>query len=98
MLGGMKTDSTPGSERGATSENHSPVSSITRRSFVQAVGLGSAAVALAPAARSQDKVMQGFEKAPTDPNASKDWKPFSDRKIRGGLDRKSTRLNSSHLG
>src|ERR1039458_8878020 len=85
MLGGMKTDSTPGSERGAASENHSPVSSITRRSFLQAVGLGSAAVALAPAARSQDKVMQGFEKAPTDPNASKDWKPFSDRKIRVGL-------------
>ena len=85
MLGGMKTDSTPGSEPGAASENHSPVSSITRRSFLQTVGLGSAAVALAPAAQSQDKVMQGFEKAPTDPNASKDWKPFSDRKIRVGL-------------
>jgi predicted dehydrogenase len=85
MLGGMKTDSTPGSEPGAASEKHSPVSSITRRSFLQTVGLGSAAVALAPAARSQDKVMRGFEKAPTDPNASKDWKPFSDRKIRVGL-------------
>jgi predicted dehydrogenase len=30
-------------------------------------------------------VIQGFEQAPTDPNASKDWKPVSDRKIRVGL-------------
>ncbi len=79
MLGGMKTDSTPGSEPGAASEKHSLISSITRRSFLQTVGLGSAALALAPAARTQDKVIQGFEKAPTDPNASKGWKPVSDR-------------------
>jgi predicted dehydrogenase len=85
MLGGMKTDSIPGSEPGAASEKLPLVNSITRRSFLHAVGLGSAAVALAPAARSQDKVIQGFEKAPTDPNASKDWKPFSDRKVRVGL-------------
>ena len=85
MLDGMKTDSTPGSEPGAASEKHSLISSITRRSFLQAVGLGSAAVALAPTARSQEKVIQGFEKAPTDPNASKGWKPVSDRKIRVGI-------------
>ena len=37
-------------------------------------------------ARSADpKVIQGFEKAADDPNASKNWQPVSDRKIRVGL-------------
>jgi len=85
MLDGMKSDSTPGSEPGAASEKHSLISSVTRRSFLQTVGLGSAALALAPAGRSQEKVIQGFEKAPTDPNVSKGWKPVSDRKVRVGL-------------
>jgi predicted dehydrogenase len=85
MLGAMQTDNTPGSEPGAASEKHSSFNSFTRRSFLHAVGLGSAALALEQAARSQDKVIQGFEKAPTDPNASKAWKPVSDRKIRVGL-------------
>ncbi|HRX80591.1 MAG TPA: Gfo/Idh/MocA family oxidoreductase, partial [Pirellulaceae bacterium] len=29
--------------------------------------------------------IQGFEETPTDPSASKDWKPVSDRKIRVGI-------------
>jgi predicted dehydrogenase len=37
------------------------------------------------AALAADKVIQGFESAPVDPNASKAWKPISDRKIPVGL-------------
>jgi predicted dehydrogenase len=36
-------------------------------------------------ARSADQPIQGFEEAPPDPNASKGWKPVSDRKIRVGI-------------
>ena len=57
----------------------------TRRWFLQAVGLGAAAVGLPRSARSEDKAIQGFEKAPAEPNASKGWKPVSDRKIRVGI-------------
>ncbi|MCX6926729.1 MAG: Gfo/Idh/MocA family oxidoreductase, partial [Verrucomicrobia bacterium] len=81
----MKYDNQPGSEARAASEQHLSLSPLTRRSFLQAVGLGSAALAFEPAARSQEKVIQGFEKAPTDPTASKAWKPISDRKLRVGL-------------
>jgi predicted dehydrogenase len=81
----MKTDSTPGSGPGAASEKLSHISSVTRRSFLHALGLGSAALTLSAAGQSQDKVIQGFEKAPKDPNASKGWKPVSDRKVRVGL-------------
>jgi predicted dehydrogenase len=61
--------------------------STTRRSFLQAVGLGAAALGTAGVARAaeKEKVIQGFEKAAEDPNASKDWKPVSDRKIRVGI-------------
>ncbi len=34
---------------------------------------------------SQEKVIQGFEKAPTDPNAAKGWQPISDRRLRVGI-------------
>src|ERR1035441_2440080 len=85
MLQPMKSDNQPGSEARPASAKLPSIGSLTRRSFLHAVGLGSAAVALAPAARAQEKVIQGFEQAPTDPNASKAWKPFSDRKIRVGL-------------
>lgn len=57
----------------------------SRRSFIQTVGLGAATVGLARPASSQEKVIQGFEKAPTDPQASKGWQPVSDRKIRVGI-------------
>ena len=85
MLQAMKSDNQPGSEARPASEELPSVSSLTRRSFLHTLGLGSAALALTPTARSQEKVIQGFEQAPTDPNASKDWKPVSDRKIRVGL-------------
>ena len=81
----MKSDNQPGSDARAASEKSTPISSITRRSFLHAVGLGSAAAALTPTARAQEKAIQGFEKAPTAPDASKGWKPVSDRKVRVGL-------------
>jgi hypothetical protein len=60
------------------------LSCLTRRSFLHAVGLTSAALSLPEASRAQDKVIQGLEKTQTDTHA-KDWKPVSDRKIRVGL-------------
>jgi len=69
----MKTYKKPAPAPGAPSEQLPFPSSITRRSFLETVGLGSAALALGPTARSQEKVIQEFEKAPTDPNASQKW-------------------------
>ena len=64
----------------------SSVDPVSRRSFLQTLGLGSAALAVAPAASGQEKkVIQGFEEAPTAPDASRGWKPVSERKIRVGL-------------
>jgi predicted dehydrogenase len=85
MFQGMKRNHQSGSEARVASETTSPLSSVTRRSFLQALGLGSAALAVVPTAHAQEKVIQGFEKAPTAPDASKGWKPVSDRKIRVGL-------------
>jgi len=59
--------------------------STSRRSFLQAVGLSASALALEGSARSADQTIQGFEEAPTDPNAAKGWKPVSDRKVRVGI-------------
>jgi len=49
------------------------------------LGVGAAALGFPPTARSAEKPIQGFEKAPEDPTASKGWKPVSDRKIRVGI-------------
>ncbi len=57
----------------------------TRRSLLQAIGLGAAALGLPRSARSEEKPIQGFEQAPTEADASKDWKPVSDRKLRVGI-------------
>jgi predicted dehydrogenase len=60
--------------------------STSRRSFLQAAGIGVVALgAGASAAAQQRKVIQGFEESPTDRTASKGWKPVSDRKIRVGI-------------
>lgn len=59
--------------------------STSRRSFLQAVGVGAAALGVtASAADKQKKPIQGFEES-KDPDASKGWKPISDRKIRVGI-------------
>ncbi|MEA2735879.1 MAG: hypothetical protein QOE14_2330 [Humisphaera sp.] len=59
----------------------------TRRTFLQAMGIGAAAVGLGSAAAiaEEKKPIQGFEKSAADPNQAKDWTPISDRKIRVGL-------------
>jgi predicted dehydrogenase len=57
----------------------------TRRSFLQTLGLGAAAFGLPDSARAQEKPIQGFEKTPTSPNASRGWQPISDRKLRLGI-------------
>ncbi|MGI9428005.1 MAG: Gfo/Idh/MocA family protein, partial [Bythopirellula sp.] len=62
--------------------------STSRRTFMQSLGLGTAAVGLSGAAlaqQKQKKPIPGFEEAPTDPSASKNWQPVSDRKIRVGI-------------
>lgn len=59
--------------------------STTRRSFLQSVGASAALLGFATRASAEEKPIQGFEKAPVDPAASKDWKPVSDRKIRVGI-------------
>jgi len=58
---------------------------LKRRSFLQSLGVGVAALTFQQASRAQEKVIQGFEKGPEDPNASRDWQPISDRKIRVGI-------------
>jgi predicted dehydrogenase len=59
----------------------------SRRKFLQVVGAGGAMLQLGSNALAKDsaKVIQGFEKTARDPEASKGWKPVSDRKIRVGL-------------
>ncbi len=57
----------------------------SRRSFLQALGLGTAALGWQTAAGAQERPIQGFEKAPTDPKASKGWQPVSDRRLRVGI-------------
>ena len=57
----------------------------SRRSFLQSMGIGAAAIGLAGKALAEEKPIQGFEAAPKDPNASQGWKPVSDRKLRVGI-------------
>jgi len=58
----------------------------SRRSFLQAMGLGAAATGFGAATSAQEKPkVQGFEEEAADPNGPKDWQPVSDRKIRVGI-------------
>lgn len=57
----------------------------TRREFLSAGGVGAASLMLAQAALGDEQVIQGFEKVAADRDASKGWKPISDRRIRVGL-------------
>ena len=59
--------------------------STSRRSFMQAMGVGAAALGFQQTATGQQEPIQGFEEAPTDPHAAKVWVPISDRKIRVGI-------------
>ncbi len=64
--------------------------STSRRTFLQAVGMGTAMWGMTSAANAQQQepqkpVIQGFEKTATDAAASEGWKPVSDRKLRVGI-------------
>jgi predicted dehydrogenase len=67
----------------ATASDHN--NSLSRRDFFIRSGILTGTAALAMRANAAEKTIQGFERAPEDPNASKDWKPISDRKIRVGI-------------
>jgi predicted dehydrogenase len=62
-----------------------PSHSINRRSFLQAAGLGAAALGLPSIAPAAEKPIQGFEQTADAPDATKGWQPVSNRKIRVGL-------------
>ena len=85
MFDGMNSFNDYSASRRAGLEQQPAIKPVSRRSFLLATGLGSAAVALSPTALAQEKVIQGFEKTVADPNAAKTWRPISDRKIRVGL-------------
>jgi predicted dehydrogenase len=59
----------------------------SRRDFLQRAGIlaGSVATGLAHNAWAAEKPIQGLEKVPDDPDASKGWRPVSDRRIRVGI-------------
>ncbi|MEO7298217.1 MAG: Gfo/Idh/MocA family oxidoreductase [Verrucomicrobiota bacterium] len=63
------------------------VNHLSRRDFLWRTGalVSVAAIGTQHAVRADEKPIQGFEKVPENPNASKDWHPISDRKIRVGL-------------
>lgn len=57
-----------------------------RRSFLQTFSLAAAAGAVSAAGQPQPApAIQGFEKAPDDPEAAKGWRPVSERRIRVGI-------------
>jgi predicted dehydrogenase len=60
-------------------------SSSTRREFLQTLGVSGAALGLPHASLAAEVPLQGFEEAPTDPNASQGWTPVSDRRLRVGI-------------
>lgn len=57
---------------------------LSRRLFLQAAGIGVAALGVSCVA-GKKTIIQGFEQAPADPDLSKEWKSFSDRRIRMGI-------------
>ena len=71
-------------EASAPAAEQAPLHPLTRRSFLRAVGLTSAALALPEAPRAHEKVIQGFEQTQADTHA-REWQLVSDRRIRVGL-------------
>ncbi len=75
------TSPTPGSFFRSLSR---PTQSLARRTFLKSLGIGAAGLGV-HAVFCAEKPIQGFERAPEDPNASAGWQPISDRKIRVGI-------------
>ena len=69
--------------------------SSSRRTFLKSVGLATSALSLGGKVLAVEqeqtpkdasgKVIPGFEKSESNPDGSKQWEPFSDRKIRVGI-------------
>lgn len=59
--------------------------SLTRRSFLFSSAITAAAAGLSLRVQSQEKPIQGFEKAAENADASKGWQPVSSRRIRVGI-------------
>ena len=57
----------------------------SRRSFLQTVGAGAAALGLAGTGLGQEKKIQGFDDTPGEGKPAKEWTPVSDRKLRVGI-------------
>jgi len=57
----------------------------SRRSFLKNAAAGAAAVGMASAASGQPPKIQGFDSEKADPQAARQWRPDSDRKIRMGI-------------
>ena len=58
----------------------------SRRSFLRNATFAAAALGTASAAKAAEAPkIQGFEEEKADPQAAKQWKPVSDRKIRMGI-------------
>jgi predicted dehydrogenase len=57
----------------------------SRRSFLQTVGAGAAALGLAGTGLGQEKKIQGFDDTPGEGKPAKEWTAVSDRKLRVGI-------------
>ena len=77
----MKTDPQPRIRFPLTTQGYQ---SFSRRSFLRAVGLGTAVLSAAPVLAAEPPI-QGFEKTQDGVDPSKGWQPVSDRKIRVGI-------------
>ncbi len=62
-----------------------PHLNLSRRTFLGTMAAASAALSLRQGGRAQEQPIQGFEKGPENPDASKGWQPVSDRKVRVGI-------------
>jgi len=80
----MKSNQSQNKESKTALEKQLSGNPFTRRSFLQSLGLGTAVLGLPKIARADDKPIQGFGKIERK-DASKNWKPVSDRKIRVGI-------------
>lgn len=71
----------------SSGEGSNKTNPLSRRGFLWRTSAlaGAAAMAAHSVGHAVEKPIQGFENALEDPNASRDWTPISDRKIRVGL-------------
>src|SRR5262245_17620840 len=83
MLGRMSSNNSPTSKGSPLPPGSK--ATLTRRRFLHALGGSAAAMGMLARLEAQEKVIQGFEKAPEKPDQSKGWQPVSERKIRVGI-------------